>query len=265
MNEDEEMYKGILDAFSRGEPVALATIVKAVGSTPGKLGFKMLVYPSGRIVGTVGGGSNEALVVAQALEAIKTGEKRLVQLKYEGVDVGSEEPLCGGSCEVFIEPLLSAPILYIFGAGHVSRALTKIAKIVGFTVVIVDDREEFVNAEKFPDVDQILVTDFRRAREKVKFSGSSYVVVATREHKSDLEVLRSLVECDLRYVGMIGSRKKVEEMFRSLERDGVSRKLLEKVHAPIGLRIGAETPAEIAISIMAEIILEMHRKNIGER
>lgn len=259
--DNDDIYREILEARSRREPVALATIVKVSGSTPGKLGFKMLVLSSGKVLGTVGGGCNEANIVAEAMEAIRTGEARLVVVEYEGADIGSEEPLCGGSCEVFIEPILPPPTLYIFGAGHVGQSLAKVGKVAGFRIVIIDDREEFANKERFPDADEILVTDFSKANEKLKLSGTSCIVVATRGHKNDRTVLRSLVECDLRYIGMIGSKKKVKETFGSLERDGTSRELLQKVHAPIGLSIGAKTPAEIAISIVAEIISTIRTKN----
>ena len=241
--------------------MALATIVKTTGSTPGKVGFKMLVFSSGKVLGTVGGGSHEANVISEAMKAIETGEAGLSIFEYGGSDVGSSEPICGGSCEVFIEPILPPPSLYIFGAGHVGQSLAKIGKIAGFRIVVIDDREEFANKERFPDADEIVVTDFKEVRKKLKFSRKSCLIIATREHKNDLEVLRSFIEFDLTYIGMIGSKRKVGEIFESLERDGISRKLLERVHAPIGLSIGAKTPAEIAISIMAEIISEMRSRN----
>ncbi len=217
----------------------------------------MLVFPNGKIIGTVGGGKNEANIISEAKKVIETGEAKLAAFEYEGPDVDSKEPICGGSCEVFIEPILPRLTLYIFGAGHVGQPLAKIGKIAGFRIVVIDDREEFANKARFPDADEILVTDFSKVKERLKFSKRSCFIIATRGHENDLEVLRAFIESDLLYIGMIGSKRKVKEVFESLKRDGISKRLLERVHAPIGLSIGAETPAEIAISIIAEIVLKI--------
>lgn len=262
MVSEVEICQEILNSLSKGESVALATIVKATGSTPGRVGFKMLVFQNGKILGTVGGGCNEIKIATEAVKVIKAGKASLTTFRYEGADVGSEEPICGGTCEVFIEPILPAPTLYIFGAGHVGQSLAKMGKIAGFRIVVIDDRREFANRERFPEADEILVIDFKQAKEKLKLSRTACVIVATRGHKNDLEVLKSFVDCDLAYIGMIGSKKKVEEIFESLKKAGVTQRFLQKVHAPIGLRIGAETPAEIAISILAEIIVETNTKNV---
>jgi xanthine dehydrogenase accessory factor len=224
----------------------------------------MLVYSDGRILGTVGGGRNEAEVLAQAMEVMRTGEARSIVVRYEGADVGSDEPICGGFSEIFIDPLSTAPTLIIFGAGHIGQALAKIAKIAGFQTVIVDDREEFANKENFPDAKQILVTDVKGAKEKLQLTPRSYVVIITRGHKNDLDVLRSFITSELRYIGMIGSKRKIGEMFETLENEGIARKLLEKVHAPIGLNIGSETPGEIAVSIVAELISVTHAAENGQ-
>ena len=261
MASDSEIYQEIIDANVRGEALALATVVKAEGSTPGKVGFKMLVYSDGRILGTVGGGRNEAEALTQAMQVMRTGEARLIVVKYEGADVGSDEPICGGLSEIFIDPISTAPTLIIFGAGHIGQALAKIAKIAGFQIVVVDDREDFANKENFPDAKQILVTDVKGAKEKLHLTPTSCVVIITRGHKNDLDVLRSFVTCELKYIGMIGSKRKIAEIFELLERESVTRKLLEKVHAPIGLNIGSETPGEIAVSIVAELISVMHAAN----
>lgn len=257
MVSDIKIYREILNSHSKGDPMALVTIVQTKGSTPGKTGFKMLVFLDGKTLGTVGGGQNEAGIISQAIKVIETSKSKLTTFEYEGSDVGSKEPICGGSCEIFIEPILPQLTLYIFGAGHVGQSLAKIGKIIGFRIVVIDDREEFANKERFPDADEILVADFNKVKEKLKFSKRSCFIIATHGHKNDLEALRSFIESDLLYIGMIGSKRKVKEIFESLKRDGISKRLLERVHAPIGLSIGAETPAEIAISIMAEIISEI--------
>jgi xanthine dehydrogenase accessory factor len=257
MTEDVDVYQAILEANRKGHAVALATVTRTEGSTPGRIGFKMLVFEDGKILGTVGGGENESIVVAEALDAIRTAQARLKTVEYGGRGVGADEPICGGSSDIFIEPILPSATLYIFGAGHVGQALAKLAKIVGLRVVIIDDRVEFANKERFPEADVVLVTDYKDAKEKLKLFPNAYVVIVTHGHKNDFEVLKSFVECDLNYIGMIGSRKKVEEIFKALEKDGVPERLLKKVHAPIGMDIGAETPAEIAVSIMAEIVSTM--------
>lgn len=255
----EGIYGEILESCSKGETVALATIVKTTGSTPGKVGFKMLIYSDGRISGTVGGGCNEAKVIYEALEAINTGQPKLITLTYTGVNSGS--PICGGTSEVFIEPILTQPTLYIFGAGHIAQALTKIAKTIGFRTAVFDDREEFANRERFPEADEVHVIDFNRVQDVVKLKSNSYVVIVTRGHKHDQDVLKSVLKDDkVAYVGMIGSSKKVKEVFSSLIQEGVNEALLKKVCAPIGLDIGAKTPAEIAVSITAEIIAKRHGK-----
>ena len=257
MTEHLEIHQAILEASRKGRAVALATVIRTEGSTPGRVGFKMLVFEDGKILGTVGGGGNEAFVVGDALDAIRRAQPRLKTVEYGGADVSSDEPICGGSSEVFIEPILPSATLYIFGAGHVGQALAKLAKIVGLRVVIIDDRVEFANKERFPEADEVLVTDYKDAKEKLKLFPNAYVVIVTHGHKNDFEVLKSFVERDLNYIGMIGSRMKVEEIFKALEKDGIPKRLLKKVHAPIGIDIGAEAPAEIAVSIMAEIVSTM--------
>ena len=256
-----DVHREILDAHSRGEPVVLATVVEAEGSTPGKVGFKMLIFPNGRTVGTIGGGSNEAKIISEAAEALRTGQSRLVALGYEGASISSDEPICGGQCKVFLEPIVPAPTLYIFGAGHIGQLLAKIGKITGFRIVVIDDREDLANKETFPDADEIMVTDFRDAAKRVKLSSISCVVVVTQGHKNDFQVLKDFSEKDLRYIGLIGSKKKVKETFESLEKEGISKTALQRIHAPIGLSIGAKTPSEIAVSIVAEIISVLREQN----
>ena len=156
--------------------------------------------------------------------------------------------------DIFVEPILSQPNLYIFGAGHISFAISKIAKIVGFRVVVIDDRAEFANADRFPEADEIFAGDFSEAFSKLTVDRSSYIVIVTRGHQFDAQILELAVETEAHYVGMIGSRKKNEAVFSSLVSKGIAKELLEGVHAPIGLDICAETPEEIAVSIMAEII-----------
>jgi len=267
MTRDLEIYQAILEANRKGCAVALATVIKTDGSTPGRIGFKMLVFEDGKILGTVGGGENETIIIREAVDAIRRAEARLKTVEYRGADASSDKPICGGSSDVFIEPILPSATLYIFGAGHVGQVLAEFAKIVGLRVVVIDDRVEFANKERFPEADEVLMTDYKKVEDKLRLLPNSYVVIVTHGHKNDLEVLKSFVERDLKYIGMIGSKKKVEEVFKTLEKDGVPERLLKKVHAPIGIDIGAETPAEIAVSIIAEIISTMratHRSGSSE-
>ena len=267
MTRDLEIYQAILEANRKGCAVALATVIKTDGSTPGRIGFKMLVFEDGKILGTVGGGENETIIIREAVDAIRRAEARLKTVEYRGADASSDKPICGGSSDVFIEPILPSAALYIFGAGHVGQVLARFANIVGLRVVVIDDRVEFANKERFPDADEILVTDYKKVEDKLRLLPNSYVVIVTHGHKNDLEVLKSFVERDLQYIGMIGSKKKVEKVFKTLEKNGVPERLLKKVHAPIGIDIGAETPAEIAVSIIAEIISTMratHHSDISK-
>lgn len=155
---------------------------------------------------------------------------------------------------VIVEPLKVFSLLYIFGAGHVSQFISKIAKIVDFYVIVIDDREEFANREKFPEADEIIVEDFHTVFEKLKFTGQEFIAIVTRGHKYDAEVLLEALKRPVKYTGMIGSRRKVKIIFDFMRESGFSEEEIEKVHAPIGLAIGAETPQEIAVSIVAELI-----------
>jgi xanthine dehydrogenase accessory factor len=162
--------------------------------------------------------------------------------------------VCGGTLEIFVEPILPPAELYVFGAGHVATSLYKIARIAGFDVSVVDDREAYANRERFPEAQQVIAEDYEKAMAQLTPSESSYIVIVTRGHRDDMRVLRWAVQTKARYVGMIGSKRKTIAIFRELEREGLSAALFDRVHAPIGLDIGAITPEEIAISITAELI-----------
>ena len=162
--------------------------------------------------------------------------------------------ICGGDLEVFIEPILSSPTLYIFGGGHISLSLAKIGKLLGFKIVVIDDRPEFANPQRFPEAELTLAEDFSKAFPKLKIDKSSYIAIVTRGHQYDELVLEWAIGTKAKYIGMIGSKTKNKAIFSHLLAKGTSQELLERVHAPIGLAIGAQTPEEIALSIMAEIV-----------
>jgi xanthine dehydrogenase accessory factor len=250
----EDIFREIVNMRSLGRSAALATIIKVKDSAPRAEGSKMLIRGDGTTLGSIGGGSLEAHLCREAMEVIREARPRLLHFDLTGEEAAEEGMLCGGNMDVFVEPILSQPSLHIFGAGHISRAISKIAKIVGFHVVVIDDRAEFANADRFPEADEILTGDFSEAFSRLNVGRSSYIVIVTRGHQLDAQILEWAVKTEAKYVGMIGSRKKNEAVFSALLSKGIAKELLEGVHAPIGLNINAETPEEIAVSIMAEII-----------
>ena len=254
-NVNHEVFAALGDALTRGEEVALVTIVSANGSTPQRVGAKMLVYADGRVVGTIGGGCYENEALWKAREALKT--RKPCTVRYELADDFAAESglICGGQMEVFIEPIEPSPSVYIFGAGHVGQFVGCVAHDAGFRVHVIDDRAKFANRERFPDAAEIIVDDIPTWLTTSTIPPSAYAVVVTRGHRHDLDALRALAPRRLRYIGLIGSRAKVKRIYDALAAEGsVSIDSLENVHAPIGLDIGAVTPQEIAVAIVAELI-----------
>jgi xanthine dehydrogenase accessory factor len=257
---NQEVFAALTEALQRGEEVALVTIVASTGSTPQRVGAKMLVYSDGRTVGTIGGGCYENDAFWKAREAIKT--RKAMNVKFELNDDFAQETglVCGGQMEVFIEPIEPSPELYIFGAGHVGHSIGKMAYEVGFHVHVIDDREKFANAERFgPGID-VMVEHIPTWIENNRLSPTSYAVIVTRGHTHDLDALRALAMSPIRYLGLIGSKAKVKRIYDALLDEGMTPDSLKAVHAPIGLDIGAITPQEIAVSILAELIAVKHGK-----
>jgi xanthine dehydrogenase accessory factor len=242
------------EALKRGEAAALVTVVRANGSTPQRVGAKMLVFADGRTVGTIGGGCYENDAFWKAREAIQTG--RPVLLHYELNDDFAQENglICGGQMDVHVDPLIPAPDLYIIGGGHVGLSLARAAAEADFRLHIIDDREKFASRERFPQADEVIVAPIAEWLHAASLPPSAYVVIVTRGHQNDLDSLRALAARDLRYLGLIGSRAKVTRIYDALLAEGLPAECLRRVHAPIGLNIGAVTPAEIAISILAQLI-----------
>ncbi len=257
---NREVFAAVADALERGEPAALVTIVSTTGSTPQRVGAKMLVFADGRIVGTIGGGCYENDAFGKAREAIRTRRPQLVH--YELDDDFAQETglICGGQMDVYIEPIEPSPELYIIGAGHVGFHLGRLAHEVGFRVHVVDDREKFANADRFPSAVEIVVDDIPSWIARANLPAHAYAVIVTRGHTNDLEALRALAPRDLRYLGLIGSRAKVARIYEALTEAALPADTLARVHAPIGLDIGAVTPQEIAVSILAELIAVKHGK-----
>jgi xanthine dehydrogenase accessory factor len=257
---NQEVFAAVADALDRGEPAALVTIVATTGSTPQRVGAKMLVFSDGRIVGTIGGGCYENDAFWKAREAITNRKPQLVH--YELSDDFAQETglICGGQMDVYIEPIEPSPELYVVGAGHVGFHLARLAHEVGFRVHVVDDREKFANRERFPTAVEIVADDIPAWVERTKIPQHAYVVIVTRGHTNDLDALRALAPRDLRYLGLIGSRAKVARIYDALSAEAMPAEILKSVHAPIGLDIGAVTPQEIAVSILAELIAVKHGK-----
>jgi xanthine dehydrogenase accessory factor len=250
----EDVLAALTRALERGEIAALVTIVAAHGSTPQRVGAKMLVFRDGRTVGTIGGGCYENDAFWKAREALNTRRSRLVH--YELSDDLAEETglICGGQMDVFIEPIEPAPRLYIIGAGHVGYQLGQIAPTVGFRLHVVDDRQKFANQERFGAADEVVVENVADWARSAEIPESAFVVVLTRGHRQDFDVLRALAGRTFRYLGLIGSRAKVARLTDALLADGVSAEWLRQLHAPIGFDIGAISPEEIAVAILAELI-----------
>jgi xanthine dehydrogenase accessory factor len=249
-----EVLAALVQALERGEAAALVTVVSTQGSTPQRVGAKMLVFRDGRTLGTIGGGCYENDALWKATESLRTHKPRLVQ--YDLTDDFAEESglICGGQMQVYIEPIEPAPDLYIIGAGHVAQHLASSAKAVGFRTHVLDDREKFANRERFPGADEIVVDSMPAWLHRADLPSHAYVVVLTRGHRHDLDALRALAARDLRYLGLIGSRAKVKRLYDALLAEAMPPECLRRVHAPIGLDIGAVTPEEIAISILAELV-----------
>ena len=249
-----DIYQEIVRVKDEGEEAALVTVVSATGSTPREEGAKMLVKPDGTILGTIGGGNLEAQVIEEAIKVMKQGRPKRLHFALTAKEADEVGMVCGGELEVFIEPILSPPTLYLFGGGHISLSLAKMGKLLGFKIAVIDDRAEFASPDRFPEADILLAEDFAKSFPKLKIDKSSYIVIVTRGHQHDELVLEWAVGTPAKYIGMIGSKTKVEAIFSHLLTKGISREQLDRVHAPIGLEIDAQTPEEIAVSILAEVI-----------
>ncbi len=248
-----DLFEEIVRMRRAGQRGALATIVHTNGSIPSYESSRMLVRDDGSIAGTVGGGCVEAEVWAAAKEVIREEMPRKMTFSLNNEAAYDAGLICGGTLEIFVEPILPQPRLYLFGGGHISTALARVANLAGFSISVIDDRASFANAERFPMADEICAS-YEEAFEKVKPNASSYLVIVTRGHKDDMRVLEWAIGTSARYIGMIGSKRKVISVYKALEKQGVAMEKFARVHAPVGLDIGALTPEEIAVSVTAELI-----------
>lgn len=254
----DAIYQAIAEVERNHEHAALCTVVSSEGSTPRHVGSKMLVFPDGRFVGTVGGGDLEHRVLDEAWMAIAEGRPRL--LHYSMSDPTRGDPgVCGGQVEVFVEPILPPPSVVVVGGGHVGKAVAHLAKWLGFRVAVSDDRPEFCNKEAIPDADAFYVCSMAELPSRMKIDRRSYLVLTTRGSSVDVDGLPALVDAHPAYVGVIGSRRRWAMTLKELEARGVSKERMAEVRSPMGLELQAETPEEIAVSIMAEILMVRDR------
>lgn len=249
-----DIYEEIVQLRQKGRKGAVATIVNVRGSIPSFETAKMLVRDDGSITGTVGGGCVEAEVWQAAREVMESEKPRTLTFNLNQNPKYDTGLVCGGTLDIFIEPVLPPALLYIFGAGHVAYSLYRTARNAGFDVTVIDDRESYANRERFPDAKEVLAEDFEKAMSRISPAETSYIVIVTRGHRDDMRVLRWAVQTQARYIGMIGSKRKTITIFRELVKEGIPEHLFERVHAPVGFDIGAITPEEIAIAITAELI-----------
>lgn len=247
-----DVTRALAEILEGGRRGALATVVRTSGSTPQQPGAKLVLYPDGRRAGTVGGGAVEREVLAALASCIESGKPELAVYDL-GRDLGM---CCGGRMEVFVEPVEASQRLIVFGAGHVAKPVAALAQTLGFSVVVVDDREELNDAARFPGCERILREASEAAAELAPTS-DDWLLVVTHDHRLDEEALDVYARLPHRYLGMIGSRRKV---FRILQRIAHKRSLppLDRVYAPVGLDIGAVSPEEIAVSIVGELVALRH-------
>lgn len=255
-----DLFEEIVRMRRAGQRGALATIVHTNGSIPSYESSRMLVREDGTSLGTIGGGCVEADVWAAAREVMHKEAPRKLVFHLNNEATYDNGLICGGTVEIFLEPILPQPVLYLFGGGHVSTAVAKAAQAVGFGIGVIDDREAFANAQRFPMAQEIY-TSYGDAFQKIRPGSSSYLVIVTRGHKEDMRVLAWAVRTSARYVGMIGSKRKVLSVYKALEKEGYTPEEFERVFAPMGLDIGALSPEEIAVSIVAELVAVRRNAN----
>jgi xanthine dehydrogenase accessory factor len=255
-----DVYDEIMDLKRGNRAGALATIVQATGSTPQKAGAKMLVRDDGSIAGTMGGGCIEEKVRRLALLSMDDRETRIVPFDLTETESGL---VCGGNLVVFIEPVVPALHLVILGAGHVGAAVAKAARFVGYRTTVIDDRKEYANRDVLPDADEVLVNDFTNPLRGVRVWNETGIVIATRGHANDLDALKAALLTPAGYIGLVGSRRKRSVVSGALVDAGFSNDDIGRIIVPVGIPIGSETPEEIAISIMAQVI--EYRRNHAEK
>lgn len=257
-----DIYSAIVEARSEGLTAALCTIIRARGSAPRHTGSKLLVFADGHIVGTIGGGEMENRVIAAARQIAQSGEPRIEHFELIDPKKG-DAGVCGGEVDIFIEPIRPDPVVLVIGGGHVGKAIVHLAKWLGFHVALSDDRPEFCTPEWAPDADEYLLSPIAELLARFTFHAETYIIMPTRGMNVDVEILPALIDKPHAYLGVIGSRRRWATAVKTLIERGVPEAKLRGIHAPMGLELNAETPEEIAVSIMAEIVM-LRRGGTGE-
>ena len=248
------IFNALSEIQSNNQACALCTIVRAQGSTPRHVGSKMIVYHDGKIIGTIGGGELESRVITEAQDAIDKGSPAL--LDYRMTDPEQGDPgVCGGSLEIFVDPIIPRPTLVVVGAGHVGRSVAHLAQWLGFYVIVTDDRSELCTSTLIPDGDEFYPVPFFEFPEKIDITPWTYFVLTTRSVDVDIQGLPAIINSQAPYIGIIGSKRRWSTTRQKLLETGLTENDLKRIKSPIGLNLNAETPQEIAVSILAEIIL----------
>lgn len=255
-----KIIKAISDAIENGKEVAVVTILEVKGSSPGKEGSMMAVFPDESIIGTVGGGALEYNLIQESLKAIK--ENKSYEKTFELTEKGSLHMKCGGFVRVYIKVFAKREKLLIMGGGHLGLELYKLGKYLNKYTVIFDDRKEFANKERFPEADEIILGNMEESVNNYSIDKNSYIVIVTRGHENDKQCLKAILNQkeNPKYIGMVGSRGKVLSTYKELLNEGYSKEKLKDIYSPIGLDIGSSEPKEIALGIIAEILAVKNQK-----
>ncbi|HET9589219.1 MAG TPA: XdhC family protein [Anaerolineales bacterium] len=257
------IYQALSEIEKNNGSAALCTVISSEGSTPRHVGSKMLVYPDSHFIGTVGGGELESRVIKAALDSLRSGGAQT--LSYTMADPSRGDPgVCGGTVEVFVEPILPPAMIVVIGGGHVGKAVVHLAKWLGFRVAVSDDRPEFCNPESVPGADAYYPVSMGKLPEHLNITPQTYLVITSRGSSVDVQGLPGLLDSNAAYVGVIGSKRRWLTTARALKEKGVPEEKLARVHSPMGLELNAETPEEIAVSIMAEVLM-LRDKGTGKQ
>lgn len=249
-----EILNAIELALSSGSRGVLCTVIEKNGSTPCNTGSKMWVDRNGSIIGTVGGGSTEHMVVREALDLISGSEgSRLIKGIFTGDHDSGDSPLCGGNTSIFLEVIGNRNEIVIFGAGHVGKAIALAADLCRFPVIVWDDRNDYANSDNIP-VGRMVCCPLREVMDHIEIHHGSYVIICTRGHSLDGEVVKLVMDKQMAYAGLLASSRKIAQLRERLTANGVSAEFFDSIHTPVGLAINADTPQEIAVSVLAEII-----------
>ena len=257
-----DIFARIAELQAAGRSVALATVVRTSGSVPRHEGTRMLIYPDGQIEGTVGGGDFESRVIQAALEILNGGTPKTLHYEFRDIEQG-DAGVCGGEMEVFVEAVRPSPTVVVVGGGHVGSSVAHLANWLGFHVVVSDDRPEFVTPETVPNADEYILAPLAELADKINITSETYIMLTTRGVPVDVEGLPSLLDSEAGFIGVIGSKRRWDTCAKQLAEQGIPQEKIDRVVSPMGLELNAETPEEIAVSMLAEIIM-LRRGGSGE-